>query len=135
MSTSFWKVPAWEVPIDKAVRVDLFRLDGQTIIPEDGWTESFCNDVRDRRSFDGKEAQNIVRLFKGLSLGESARCHMPPWGLAFYDREGLLFTTTLCFECSNAYVYSEFGRNLRAFDVTEFHARELFAILQRELPL
>jgi hypothetical protein len=135
MSESFWKIPAWQVPIDEAIQVELLRLHNQGIIPENGWPESFWNYIQDRRLLSGNEAQHIIQLFQGLSPGESARCHNPPWGLAFYDKEKLLFTTTLCFECSNAYVYTELGSDLRAFNVSEFHAKKLLAVLQHELPL
>lgn len=33
----------------------------------------------------------------------------PAWGLAFYEGETLLFTVSLCFRCSNAYVYDAAG--------------------------
>lgn len=135
MSTSFWQAPAYEVPIDKAVRVELLRLHNRNIISENGWPESFWNCVQDCKSLDGDEAQHVIQLFQKLSLGEPARCHMPPWGLAFYDKTSLLFTTTLCFECSNAYIYTVHGENLRAFDVSESHAEELLAFLNQEFPL
>ena len=135
MSTNFWKVPVWETPIDQAVRVDLFRLPNQGIISENGWPETFWQHIQDCRSLDEEESQHIIQLFQELAPGTSDRCHMPPWGLAFYDNERLLFTTTLCFKCSNAYVYTALGKELRAFDVDEFHAEELFALLTRELPL
>lgn len=135
MSANFWKVPAWEVPLDQADRVELLKLHNRTIISESGWPESFWNCIQERRSLDGDEAQCIIQLFQGLSPGEPARCHMPPWGLAFFDKEKLLFTATLCFECSNAYVYTNFGKDLRAFGVSEVHAKELLALLMQELPL
>lgn len=135
MSTNFWKAPAYEVPIDKAVRVELLRLHNRDIISENGWPESFWNYVQGCKSLDGDEAQHIIQLFQKLSPGESARCHMPPWGLAFYDETELLFTTTFCFECSNTYVYTVQGKNLRAFDVSESYAEELLAFLKQELPL
>jgi hypothetical protein len=97
MSMNPWQVPAWEVPIDQAVRVELLSLPNQHLISEDGWPDSFWSEVQDRKSFDGDEAQHIIHLFQMLSLGNLSRCHMPPWGLAFYDRTQLLFTTTLCF--------------------------------------
>ena len=97
MGTNFWKVPAWEVHIDKAVRVELFRLSNQSIISENGWPESFWKYTQDCKSLEGEAAQHVIKLFQGLVPGEVARCHMPVWGLAFYDQESLLCTTTICF--------------------------------------
>jgi hypothetical protein len=140
MSANFWQAPAYqvpahEVPIDKAVRVELLKLLSRGILSGDGWPESFWNGIQDRKLFDGDEAQHIIQLFQNLTPGEPARCHMPPWGLAFYDKSELLFTTTLCFECSNAYVYTAHGTDLRAFDVSETHAEDLLAFLKQEFPL
>ncbi|MBD2113565.1 hypothetical protein H6F59_17200 [Nodosilinea sp. FACHB-141] len=135
MSANFWKAPAYEVPIDKAVRVELLKLHNRDIISENGWPESFWNYVQDRKLLDGEEAQHVIQLFQKLSPGEPARCHMPPWELAFYDETELLFTTTLCFECSNAYVYTVHGKDLHAFDVSEPHAEELLAFLKQEFSL
>lgn len=135
MSESFWQAPAQKVPIDKAVRVELLKLRSRGILSEDDWLESFWNGVQDRKLLEGDEAQRIIQLFQNLSPGEPARCHMPPWGLAFYDETELLFTTTLCFECSNAYVYTVHGKDLRAFDVSATHSKGLLTFLKQEFPL
>jgi len=135
MSTNFWKVPAWELPMDRVAQVELLRLHNSDFISEDGWPASFWHYVQGRRSLNGDKAQHIIQLFQGLSLGEPARCHIPKWGLAFFDKERLLFTTTLCFECSNVYVYTACGKELRAFDASELHAKKLLVLLKQELPL
>lgn len=60
---------------------------------------------------------------------------MPPWGLAFYAGDELLFTVTLCFECSNAYVYNSRDKDLRAFDLDCPSAAGLRALLEHHLPI
>ncbi len=59
---------------------------------------------------------------------------MPPWGLAFYERGALLFTVTLCYVCANAYVYTDQGKELRAFDPEGPNAADLRQMLQQFLP-
>lgn len=136
MSTSFWKPPAWEVPTSEALQVELLKLRDRSIIPGDNWPASFWTHVADRKIVEGDEAQHIIQLFQGLTVGEPMRCHMPPWGLAFYDSDKtLLFTVTVCFECSNAYVYTASGSDLRAFDVSESDAERLLTLLQRSYPV
>jgi hypothetical protein len=135
VNKNFWKVPAWEVRVDKANQVELFKIPNRNIISEEDWPESFWVHIRDRHLVDGQEGQHVIRLFQDLGPGEPARCHMPPWGLAFYYNAELLFTTTLCFECSNAYVYTASGKNLRAFDVSDSHAIELLDWLKEKMPL
>jgi hypothetical protein len=83
----------------------------------------------------GTEAQRVLDLFRGLEPGESARCHMPPWGLALYEQDVLLFTATLCYVCSNAYIYTRKGKDLRAFDPAGPNAVALRQVLRQHLPL
>jgi hypothetical protein len=130
---SFWKTPAWQTPIERANRVELLEL-RREIIAHDGWPETFWAEVGERRLLVGPGADRIIRMFSELQPGESARCHLPPWGLAFYEGEALLFTVSLCFVCSNAYVYDAAGSNLRAFNAAARGAKSLLANLKQHLP-
>lgn len=132
-ASSFWKPPAWQTTIDRADRVELLEL-ASKIISEVGWPESFWAHVGERRLLVGSDAERVIRLFAELKPGDSARCHMPPWGLAFYEGEALLFTVSLCFRCSNAYVYDANGMHLRAFKVAARGAKSLLAVLKQQLP-
>jgi hypothetical protein len=132
-ASSFWKTPAWQTPIERADRVELLELPGG-VIPHDGWPESFWAKVRERRLLVGSDADRVIRLFRELAPGEPARCHTPPWGLAFYEGEALLFTVSLCFACSNAYIYDAAGWDLRAFKVAARGAKSLRAALKQHLP-
>jgi len=60
---------------------------------------------------------------------------MPRWGLAFYEQDALLFTVSLCYRCSNAYIYTEQGKVLRAFNSEGPNAADLRQVLQQHLPL
>ena len=135
MRNHFWKTPAWNVPVEEVNQVELLKIPNKEIIPEEGWPETFWMHVSQRQLMTGKEAKQLLNLFHNLEPGMSARCHMPPWGLACYENERLLFTVTLCFECSNAYVYTADGQELRAFDTEEIHAIKLLNWLQDKMPL
>ncbi|MCA2701765.1 MAG: hypothetical protein IM500_15445 [Microcystis sp. M179S2] len=129
-----WNTPAWETPIGKADGVELFCLPG-SIVPEEGWPDTFWRHVSERHLLLGVKAQRVIRLFRELEPGESARCHFPPWGLAFYEWDTLLFAATLCYECNNAYIYTAQGKELRAFDPAGPNAARLRDVLKQHLPL
>jgi len=130
-----WKTPAWQTPIDRADRVELLCVPGQRIVAGQNWPDAFWNHVSERYLLLGPEAQQVIRHFRELEPSEPARCHMPPWGLAFYEQGTLLFTATLCYVCSNAYIYTAKGRELRAFDPDGQNAVDLRNVLRRHLPL
>lgn len=130
-----WQTPAWETAIDRVDRVELFCLPDQSIVPAEGWPDVFWRHVSKRHLLSGTENQRVIRLFRELEPGEPARCHMPPWGLALYEQDALLFTATLCYRCSNAYIYTGPGKVLRAFDPTGPNAADLRQVLQQHLPL
>jgi hypothetical protein len=130
-----WKTPSWNTPTDRVDRVELAGLPDQTIVPEAGWPETFWKYVGKRQALSGAEAREVIEWFLGLEPGASRRCHEAPWGLAFYEGDGLLFTATLCYKCHNAYVYTEQGKDLRAFDAGGPNAKRLFEVLKQHLPL
>lgn len=131
-----WKTPAQQMAIRKGVdRVELLSLPSRKILSEVGWPETFWPHVGDRHLLVGRESERAIRLFQELEPGDPARCHTPPWGLAFYEHQTLLFTVTLCYRCSNAYVYTNRGRELTAFDPDGPCAIDLREILTAHLPL
>jgi hypothetical protein len=132
---SFWKPPAWDTPIDRADGVELFGVPERTIIDGHGWPATFWREVDGRIRLAVDEARHVIQLFRDLAVGEAARCHLPPWGLAMFAGGELLFTATLCYQCDNAYVYTPSGRNLRAFASTRATATALRAVLEKHLPL
>ena len=130
-----WQTPAWQTPIDRADRVELLCLPSRSIVPPEGWPDTFWSHVSARHILSGAESQRVIRLFRELEPSESARCHMPPWGLALYEQDALLFTGTLCYRCSNAYIYVDQSTELRAFDPDGPNSVDLRQVLQQYLPL
>jgi len=130
-----WQTPAWQTPVERADRVELFCIPDKCMISEVGWPDMFWDHVSERHLLSGSAAARVIRLFRGLESGASARCHMPPWGLALYEQESLLFTVTLCYLCRNAYVYTDQGKELRAFNPARPNAADLYQVLQQYLPI
>jgi hypothetical protein len=130
-----WLTPADGLPIHNVNRVELLSLVSQSPAPEDGWPESFWPHVARRLEAPPQDATLVIAAFRDLEPGSPARCHMPPWGLAFYQDDLLLVTTTLCFACSNAYVHSGAGTDLRAFDLHAPNAVLLRSVLERHLEI
>jgi hypothetical protein len=130
-----WQTPAWKTPVDRADRVELFSLPERDIVPPNGWPHAFWRHVGERILLNEADSQRVIHLFRELEPGESARCHEPPWGLALYAGEALLFTVTLCYMCSNAYVYTGDGKDLRAFNPGGPNAAALRQALEQHLPL
>jgi hypothetical protein len=129
-----WQTPAWQTPVDRADRVELLRLPNRSIVPAEGLPDAFWHHVSERHLLSGAEGQRVIRLFRELEPGEPALCHMPPWGLALYEQDALLFTATLCYRCSNAYIYLDQGTVLRAFDPEGPNSADLRRVLQQYLP-
>lgn len=130
-----WETSVWQTLFDGADRVDLLCLPNQDIVSEEGWPDTFWQHISERHMLLGEGAQRLVSLFRELEPSTPARCHMPPWGLAFYEGDALLFTTTLCFRCNNAYIYTSQGKELRAFDPNCSSAVDLRNVLKQHLPL
>ena len=131
MASDFWKPPSWSLDLDQISVIEAFRVPDKSIISDEGWPDSFWSNVQERTTANEKESKALLNLFRGLEVSEPARCHMPPFGLAGYLPDGTLsFTVTLCFECSNAYVYTVDGKQLRAFDISTTHAKNLLKTLK-----
>ncbi len=130
-----WQTPAWQTPVSSADRVELVSLPQQKILAEEDWPDIFRSHVSERRMIAGDDAQQVIGLFTELEPGDPARCHMPPWGLAFYKNDIVLVAVTICYRCSNAYVYLGFGRDLRAFDSVGPNAVKLRYLLEQHLQM
>ena len=133
-----WKyqTPAWKTPVDRADRVELFSLPERDIVPAEGWPHSFWHHVGKRTLLNEADSQQVIHLFQELEPRQfGARCHMTPSGLALYAGDALLFTVTLCYKCSNAYVYTGHDKELRAFNPGGPNAAGLRQVLEQHLPL
>lgn len=60
--------------------------------------------ILSKQTVEGKEADQLGVLFLRLPLipvEYSALCHLPPYGLRFFEQEELVFETSVCWTCSN----------------------------------
>ncbi len=136
MSESFWKSPANGLSLSGVDKIVVYRVIGCKIVSEEGWPEKFWSNVKELKELTENETKDFLAVFKKIPEGEPARCHMPPWGFAAYCGSELLFTTTVCFECDNVYVFTNEGRELRAFDtLNPPSAQSLFNTFSSMLPL
>ncbi|HVJ18787.1 MAG TPA: hypothetical protein VM686_25370 [Polyangiaceae bacterium] len=51
----------------------------------------------------GSDAQKIAELWRALRPAEQARCHIPPYGLRFWNGSAMIVECSLCWECNNAF--------------------------------
>lgn len=80
------------------------------------------------RYLDPDERARLQALIHALPVAQSARCHMPAFGLVFTQpRE---FNVTLCFQCNNAYV----NDTLAVFDPRSHPAQQLLTFLRSYVP-
>ena len=78
---------------------------------------------------EGELAQQVAHLWRQLTPGMSARCHMPPFGLRFYVKEKLVLQASMCWECDNMYLWERSSNFLYGLDLGQPSAKELFSLL------
>ena len=78
---------------------------------------------------EGELAQQVVHLWRQLTPGMSARCHMPPFGLRFYVKENVVLQASMCWECDNMYIWERSSNFLYGLDLGQPSAKELFSLL------
>ncbi|MDB6153581.1 MAG: signal peptide protein [Chthoniobacteraceae bacterium] len=62
--------------------------------------------IIDTRRFTGAEARRIAQLWRDQDwVGFGASCHDPAYGITFYRDGRKLFFCSICFSCSNIYIY------------------------------
>ena len=126
-----WKPPAWNLPLEEVSLMEAFKVPQKSPISEFEWPEMFWKSVQERTMATEEGSKALLALFRELEVAEPARCHLPPFGLGAYCKRGtLLFTTTLCFECGNAFVYTKDGLEQRAMDVSTTSAKNLLETLK-----
>jgi hypothetical protein len=72
-------------------------------------------------------AQQIASLWRKLPLGEPARCHIPPYGLRFYNGGDLLLQASICWQCNNIFGDEKGNSFGYLFDAEHSYSRELLA--------
>ena len=92
----------------------------------------FINSSRNTK-IEGELAQTIVNLFRQLTPGESARCHIPPFGLRFYFNKQLVLQASICWECDNMYIWKDDNRLLYGLNLQQPSSKHLLALLKDSL--
>jgi hypothetical protein len=114
--------------------VDVVLLEGAA--PEGGPANDFIRSraARPEIRLTGVDAERIADLWRALSPGESARCHIPPYGLRFWRGPQLVVEASLCWQCNNAYGYLGAEATSFAFDSKAMAAVALLMQLRHVLP-
>jgi hypothetical protein len=79
---------------------------------------------------EGELAQQVASLWRQLKPGESARCHIPPFGLRFYFKEKLILQASICWQCDNMYIWQENNRSLYGVNLGQPSANEMLRLLK-----
>jgi hypothetical protein len=81
---------------------------------------------------EGELAQQVASLWRKLKPGESARCHMPPFGLRFYFKEKLILQASICWECDNMYIWQGDNRlkSLYGVNLGQSSGKKMFHLLE-----
>jgi hypothetical protein len=51
----------------------------------------------------GDIAARIAELWRALPAGEAVLCHIPPYGLRFFNSAGTVCQASICWRCNNLY--------------------------------
>lgn len=86
-----------------------------------------------RVRIDGEAAQHIAAYWRLLPAGESYRCHIPPFGLRFFNEGEVLCQASPCWECNN--IFGDVGGDPLAygFDAEASASRALLRECRRAL--
>ncbi len=81
---------------------------------------------------EGELAQQVANLWRQLKPSQSARCHMPPFGLRFYCKGELILQASICWECNNIYLWQKDNPFLFLYgvDLEQPSAKKLFSLLE-----
>src|SRR5262249_11198172 len=79
----------------------------------------------------GQEAQIIAELWRKLPAGEPARCHMPPYGLRFWQGEKMVCQASVCWACNNLYGNAGDEAVYYAFDAKRGVSKKLLDACKR----
>lgn len=93
--------------------------------------------VTSQSSITDKEAKEFTKAWRAMpfSWKYGALCHEPVYGLRFFNKEKLIFETTLCWKCSNFYVPTQFGYSYCGFRAKSPQAEVIWDLLQKHAPL
>ena len=109
--------------------VEIVALKSIIAIRVSQYMQSACN--APSVSIGGDDAQRIADLWRSLPPGEQARCHIPPYGLRFRDKERVVCEASICWECDNIYGEANGRQFSYEFDASHATSTMLLAELRR----
>jgi hypothetical protein len=79
----------------------------------------------------GEVAQDIARLWRLLPVAEQMRCHVPSFGLRFYNNDNLHLQASVCWQCNNIFVDIGEQELSYTFDAQHSYSQELLALVKQ----
>jgi hypothetical protein len=74
--------------------------------------------------------QQIISLWQALPPGESARCHVPPFGVRFFSGETVMCQASICWRCNNIYGEAGGQQFYYFFDAKAPSSRSLLSLFE-----
>jgi hypothetical protein len=124
-------------------RIEVFLLGGD--VQDKGGEGTFpirpyrqFSKIEKRRDVVGEDAKKLCVAWRSLTfdMWSQALCHLPIYGLRFYQGDKLRFETSVCFGCSNFY-FSRDGAETswHGFRVNDPAGKNLVESLAKIIPL
>ena len=111
-------------PVDK---VELLRLKTKG----DLWN----GEIEATKVLTGKEANDFASLWRAQTyLPNSAICHLPIYGVKFYEKEKLLVYASICWGCNNIDFLTPDIQGTQAFAGDQRKGQQLLSIFRLNFP-
>lgn len=93
--------------------------------------------IASQKSITGDDANEFAKKWRLMTFKWEldAACHEPAYGLRFFNKDTLVFETTLCWKCSNFYVATRLGYSFCGFQKRSPEADAVWELLQKHAPL
>ena len=79
----------------------------------------------------GNSAQQIAGLWRQLPSGMQSRCHVPPFGLRFYNNDEIELQASICWECDNIFGDAHGNEFYYSFDAQHETSQRLLALCKQ----
>ena len=81
----------------------------------------------------GVAAEEIAAMWRALPDAEQTRCHVPPFGLRFFEGCHLICEASICWRCNNIYGQAEGNKVFFEFDGSHPTARAMLKACEAAL--